>query len=170
MKKVLIIGSGGAGKSTFARRLSQIIGIEVIHLDKFYWQPNWVRVAEEDWAKTLESLMAKDAWLMDGNYSRTMEMRFQACDTIIFLDIPRTVCLYRVLKRRLIYRRTNRPDVAQGCNEKIDTEFLSWIWNYPKRNKPFIEAKLQQFANEKTIIRLESKREVERFLAKLEAN
>ncbi len=170
MKKILVIGSGGAGKSTFSRRLSELTGIEIIHLDQLYWQPNWGRVTEEDWAKTVETLIAKDSWIMDGNYSRTMEIRFAACDTIIFLDIPRLICLYRVIKRRLKYRRTNRPDMAQGCREKIDAEFLGWIWNYPKRNKLIIEDKLKRFANGKTIIRLKSKREVAEFLMKFQIN
>ena len=163
MKRVLVIGSGGAGKTTFSKRLSELTGIAVIHLDAFYWQPNWTKSADEDWKKMLAALLEKDSWIMDGNYTKTMEMRLQAADTIIFLDISRLICAWRVTKRFLIYRQKTRPDMAQGCNEKLDLEFLEWIWNFPKINKPPIEEKLRRFENKKTIIRLTSKREIEAF-------
>ena len=101
---------------------------------------------------------------MDGNFGGTMDLRLAACDTAILLDLPRLVCLYRVLKRRLKYHRTNRPDMTRGCYEKIDYEFLKWIWDYPKKNKPKVEEKLKRFEYEKKIIRLKSNRDVENFL------
>ncbi len=164
MQKILIIGSGGAGKSTFARRLGAITGIEVIHLDKLYWQPNWIQPPKDEWRKTVEANLKKESWIMDGNFGGTIDLRLTACDTAILLDLPRTVCLYRVLKRRLTYRGTNRPDMSEGCHEKVDSEFLQWIWNYPKKNKPLMMEKLKQFENEKTIVQLKFKREVENFL------
>ena len=164
MKKILVIGSGGAGKSTFSRRLSEKIGIEVFHLDKLYWRAGWIEPLKDEWQKTVETLLKQSEWIMDGNFGGTMEMRLAACDTAIFLDLPRTVCLYRILKRWLKYRNTNRPDMTEGCNEKVDWEFLGWIWGYPKKNKPAVEAKFKRFENDKTIIRLKSKSEVEAFL------
>lgn len=168
MKRIMIIGSGGAGKSTFSRRLGALTGIEVFHLDKLHWKPGWIEPPEEEWLKTIEGVIEKDEWILDGNYGGTTDKRMAKSDTVIFLDFPRTVCIYRVLKRRLKYRGTNRPDMTEGCNEKIDAEFLSWIWNYPKTKKPEIEEKLKKFENEKNIVRLKSKREVENFLATLE--
>jgi len=169
MKKILVIGSGGAGKSTFAKRLGEITGIEVIHLDRLHWRAGWVEPPKDEWRKTVETLLKQSEWIMDGNFGGTMEMRLAACDTAVFLDLPRTVCLYRILKRWLKYRNTNRPDMTEGCNEKIDWEFLGWIWSYPKKNKPAVEAKLKGFEAEKTIIRLKSKAEVEDLLTKLQA-
>jgi adenylate kinase family enzyme len=164
MNRVLIIGSGGAGKSTLARRLGEATGIEVVHLDRLHWQSGWVEPPKAEWHKTVEKAIAKERWIMDGNYGGTMEMRLAACDTVIFLDFPRAVCLYRVLKRRLTYRNTNRPDMAEGCHEKIDLDFLNWVWTFPTRAKSGIEERLKRFEREKTIIRLGSKREVEDFL------
>lgn len=169
MKKILIIGSGGAGKSTLARRLGEATGIEVVHLDKLHWQPGWVEPPKAEWHKTVEKAIAKESWIMDGNYGGTMEIRLAACDTVIFLDFPRAVCLYRVIKRRLIYRNTNRPDMGAGCNEKIDLDFLNWVWTFPARAKAGIEERLKRFERDKTIIRLGSKREVEAFLTKIRA-
>lgn len=165
MKKILIIGSGGAGKSTFSRRLSELTGIEVFHLDKLHWKPDWVEPSKDEWRKTVENLVEKDSWILDGNFGGTIDLRLKKCDTAILLDVPRTICFYRVLKRRLKYRGTNRPDMTEGCNEKVDLEFLGWIWNYPKKNKPQIEEKLKRYETEKCVIRLRSKRETENFFA-----
>jgi adenylate kinase family enzyme len=165
MKKVLVIGSSGAGKSTFARRLGEKTGLPVVHLDVLYWKPNWVGTEDDEWKKKVEEALQGDAWIIDGNFSGTMELRIPACDTVIFLDFPRVLCVYRILKRVVLYRKGKRPDMAKGCDEKFDWEFTKWVWNYPNRSKPKVEALLKRFENEKTIIRLKSKREVENFFA-----
>jgi adenylate kinase family enzyme len=92
-----------------------------------------------------------------------MEMRLAKCDTVIFLDMPRAVCVYRILKRVSLYRKGSRPDMADGCDEKFDWEFVKWTWNYPTRSKPKVEALLKKIKNEKTIICLKSKKEMENF-------
>ncbi|HEX8735667.1 MAG TPA: DNA topology modulation protein [Pyrinomonadaceae bacterium] len=168
MKKILVIGSSGAGKSTFARLLGEKTGLEVIHLDKLYWKPNWVETTDKDeWKATVQKALDGDAWIMDGNYSGTLEMRLEKCDTVIFLDMPRALCVYRILKRLAFHRPGARPDMTEGCDERFDREFIKfieWTWNYPSRSKPKVEALLKRCENEKTIIRLKSKREVENFL------
>jgi adenylate kinase family enzyme len=163
MKKILIIGSGGAGKSTFAKRLHEAIGVEVIHLDKIFWRPNWVETPKDEWAKTIENLLKKDSWIMDGNFGGTMEMRIAASDTVVFLDLPRTICVRQAFKRFLSYKGTNRPDMTEGCKEKFDYEFFKWLWNFPAQAKPEIEALLKQSEDTKEIIRLTSKKEIENF-------
>lgn len=165
MKRIVIIGSGGAGKSTLSRRLGEILNIEVLHLDKLYWQAGWIEPPKDEWQKSVAALLGKDSWIMDGNFGGTMEMRFTACDTAIFLDLPRLICLYRVLKRRLTYLRTNRPDMTEGCREKINREFLNWIWNFEKTTKPKIEERLRRIENEKLVIRLRSAKDVEKFVS-----
>lgn len=167
MKKILIIGSGGAGKSTLARRLGEITGIEVVHLDRIYWRTGWREPSNEEWQEILENELKKDEWIMDGNFGGTMELRLAACDAAIFLELPRAVCVYRVVKRRLKHRNTNRPDMSEGCSEKIDLKFISWIWSFPKKKKPQIDQTLKRFESEKTIIRLKTQSEVEKFLINL---
>jgi adenylate kinase family enzyme len=164
MKRILIIGSGGAGKSTLARRLGEKTGIDVIHLDQLYWKPGWVETDKAEWAEIVRRETEKESWIMDGNFGGTFDLRAAACDTIIYLQFPRLLCLYRVLKRRLTYRGTHRPDVAAGCDEKMDLEFLLWIWNYPKKAKYRKEPVLKKLEGEKKIIRLRSNAEVENFL------
>ena len=162
MKRIIIIGSGGAGKSTLARRLGEVTGIEVIHLDSLFWRPNWTPTPEEEWSEIVASLVKRDSWIMDGNFGGTREIRMAACDTIIWLDTPRRVCLYRALKRLVTYRNRTRPDMAVGCNEKFDWEFFKWIWNYPKR----IPRLKEQFARygDKRLIIIRSKGEMEQML------
>ena len=171
MKKVLVIGSSGAGKSTFSRRLHEATGLPLIHLDKLYWKPNWVEPIDKiEWRQNLAGHLTSDEWIVDGNYSSTLEMRLAVCDTVIFLDFPHYICSWRVLKRVALYRKGGRPDMAEGCHEKFDWEFLKLTWNYPKRSKPNVEALLKRFEREKNIIRLRSNREVEKFFINLQTN
>src|SRR5437870_13094901 len=131
MKRILVIGSGGAGKSYLARCLGENLGIDVIHLDRLYWQPNWTEPSKEDWRATVEKILGAEEWIIDGNFGGTMEMRIAAADTVIFLDLPRIVCIWRLLKRWMTYRKSSRPDMAMGCDEKIDLDLLKWVWRYP---------------------------------------
>lgn len=167
MKKVLVTGSGDAGKSTFARRLGKATNIKVVHLDQLYFKPDWVKSSKEDWGAKVAEIISRETWILDGNYSGTMEMRMAACDTVIFLDLPRLICVSRILKRAAVYYRRNRPDMAAGCYERFDAEFVRRVWNYPQQSKPKIEVVLRRFAAEKTIIRLKSKRAVEDFFREI---
>ena len=169
MNKVLVIGSGGSGKSTFSKRLNEILGIGVIHLDTLYWKPGWIETPKSEWGERVEELLNQDSWIMDGNYSGTLDIRLEACDTVIFLDIARTVCLWRVLKRLLMYRRGNRLDMAQGCEERFSLQFMIWIWNYPKRTRPKVLRLLEENSQGKNVIRLRTQDEGDRFLARVRA-
>jgi adenylate kinase family enzyme len=164
MKKVLVIGSGGAGKSTFARELGTLLDIDVIHLDALYWHPGWVETPRTEWRKVIEGLVRRDAWIIDGNYSNTLDFRLEACDTVIFLDMARFICLWRVLARAILYRGRVRPDMAEGCRERLDLEFICWVWGYKRRTRPQIIEILRQSAQSKQVIWLRSRAEVKRFL------
>ena len=164
MKRVLVIGSGGSGKSTFASRLGELLNIEVKHLDQLYWRPGWQEPPKEEWLEQVKELTSGDSWIVDGNYGGTLEARIQRCDTIIFLDLPRLVCLWRIAKRRLLYRNRSRPDMAEGCNEKLDLEFVSWVWGYSRRSRPKVVKLLREHSETKQIIWLRSRADVRRFL------
>ena len=164
MKKIMLIGSGGSGKSTLARQLGQRLGISVHHLDSLLWRADWQAVPCEEQQRIQTDLISRDDWIIDGNYGGTMDLRLNASDTIIFLDLPRTTCVYRILKRSIRYRHQARPDMAAGCPEKIDFAFLKWVWRYPDEQRPDIQARLAQAAATKTIIVLKSRKEVRRFL------
>jgi adenylate kinase family enzyme len=170
MKKVLIIGSGGSGKSTLARQLGELLEIEVKHLDKLFWQPGWTEPSKDEWLNKVKEISTEDAWVMDGNFGGTLEVRMQRCDTIVFLDLPRAVCLWRILKRRLLYHKRSRPDMAEGCNEKLDPEFVRWVWSYPRQSRPKVVKLLREHAENKKIIWLTSRADVRRFLEWITTN
>lgn len=167
MRRVLVIGSGGSGKSTFATRLGELLHLEVHHLDKFFWRPGWVETPRDEWAKTVTELIDRDSWIMDGNYSGTLDLRIQKCDTIVFLDLSRWLCLWRIMWRVLQYRKERRPDMAAGCPEKLDPEFVRWVWNYPRESKPKVMKLLAEHSESKQIVWLRSRAEVKNFLATL---
>lgn len=168
MKKILVIGPGGAGKSTFATRLGQLLRLEVIHLDVLYWKAGWVEPAKAEWAAAIERLVDREAWVMDGNYSGTLQTRLRACDALVFLDLPRRTCIWRVLRRAIRYRKATRPDMAQGCPEHLNLAFLVWIWNYRRRTRPKILNLLAIERGNRAIIWLRSRAEVTQYLTQLE--
>jgi adenylate kinase family enzyme len=165
VKRVMIIGSGGAGKSTLARALGARLGIQVVHLDAHFWKPGWVPTPRDEWLELQRELMQSETWIMDGNYGGTMDARLALADTVIFLDLPRLTCLTRALQRRVQYHGRSRPDIAPGCPEKIDLEFLRWIWGFPRTKRPGILKKLKAaHAEGAHVIQLRSPRDVTRFL------
>jgi len=144
-ERILIIGSSGAGKSTLARALARHLDLPLIHLDRHYWQPGWVPMAEASWAAEVERLIALPAWVMDGNYNATMPQRMARADAIVHMDFPRRVCLGRIARRIVTTYGQVREDMAPGCPEQIDWEFLQWVWNFPRRSRPKNLALLQGF-------------------------
>ena len=151
----------------FANRLGALLEIPVLHLDRFYWRSGWNETPKDQWLQTVDGLLQRDAWIMDGNYSGTLAMRVDACDTVVFLDLSRLLCVWRVLKRALIYRNNVRPDMAEGCREKLNLEFISWVWNYSSRSRPKIVEVLTSNLERKKIVWLKSPYEVENFLVNL---
>ena len=137
MKRIVIFGYSGCGKSTLARRLGEILDIEPTHMDALHWLPNWVESSVEYKTERLKPILKRDRWIVDGNYRRVLwKERLDGADTIIFLDFNRFLCLYRVIKRRIMYSGRTRPDMGEGCKEKIDFEFIKWVlWDGRKKKK-----------------------------------
>lgn len=164
MKRVLVFGNGGSGKSTLSVTLGDLLHLPVIHLDKYFWQPNWIATPVDDWDIIVESFSDSEEWIIDGNYSRTMNTRIQRADLIIFLDMPNMLCLYRIFKRRIKYNRKTRPDMNEECTEKLDLEFIKWVWNFKKRNRAKILDKLEVASKTKRIIILKNRKQVNEFI------
>jgi adenylate kinase family enzyme len=131
-RRVLILGPSGAGKSTLAVELGSRLGLPVIHLDAHFWQAGWVESERVDFAARVDRLADQPSWVMDGNYSYTLEHRLERADQVIYVQATRWRCLANVTRRWLTHRGTQRPDMADGCPEKIDLEFVRWIlWVQP---------------------------------------
>ena len=166
MKRVIIIGCGGAGKSTLARQLGERTGIPVVHLDRLFWKPGWEERPPEEFDPIIQREMEKDTWIMDGNFNRTLPERIKCCDTVIYLDFSRVACLLGVLKRVLTTYGTVRPDMGEGCPERIDFEFLKWVWNYNRDKRERNYRLLNEAEHAETIV-LKNRRAVKMFLNEL---
>lgn len=128
MKKIIVAGvSAGAGKSTFARKLSEKLEIPVHHLDAYYWKAGWVERDTAEFKTIQHHLVAEETWIIEGNYGSSMDIRLKEADTFIYLELPLRVCVYRALKRWITNYGKTRPDMAEGCPEKMDMEFLKFI-------------------------------------------
>jgi adenylate kinase family enzyme len=165
VKRILVIGTGGSGKTTVARRLAQRTGLPLIHLDALYWQPGWQPTPPEDWRAKVQTLISRDVWIIDGNYGGTLDARLEACDTVVFLDLPRLVCLWRVLKRLLRHVGRVRPELPPGCRERLSWEFLAWIWTYPSRRRSDILRRLTALDRRKRVVMLRSSTAIDAFVA-----
>jgi len=164
MERVAIIGSGGAGKSTLARALGARLNLPVYHLDQVFWQPGWKALPRAEWIEQHDALCAKPRWILDGNYGSTMDHRLACCDAVVFLDISRWRCMYRVLRRRLRYAGRTRPDMSPDCPERVPWDFVQWILAYPHTRRPAILQKLNVLRDEKAIYHVQSPSEVNHFL------
>ena len=164
MERIIIIGCGGSGKSTLARALGEKTGLPVVHLDQIYWSPgDWKHLEPEEFDGLLARELEKPQWIMDGNFNRTLETRLQYCDTVIWLDYNRLVCVIGWLQRLLRFRGKSRPDMGPGCGEKFDPEFLAWIWTFNGKLRPKYQTLLQSQKGKKILI-FKNRRRLKRWL------
>ncbi len=163
----MIIGCSGAGKSTLARRLSAAMEIPVVHLDRLYWLPGWKNRSREEFDALLRQELARDAWIMDGNFDRTLELRLARADGVLHLDFGRLACEWGVIRRVLSTYGRVRPDMGDGCPERFDWEFMKWIWNFSDQDGAKARNVLCRHP-EVQVLTLRSRREVNRFLKELE--
>lgn len=168
MKKIVIIGSPGAGKSTLARELGDILKIEVIHLDRYFWEPAWKEKPRENRRQILRELVQKDHWIIEGTYLDTSDIRLNAADTVIFLDMPNWLCFWRVLNRYFKYHRKPRVDLPEGCRERLRVHYLLKILGFPLVKRRGLYEWLSEFECEKSVYALYSSHKVKEFLWKLE--
>ena len=171
MQRIVILGNSGSGKSTLARALGQRLGLPVVHLDRLFWEPDWVEADTTLFRQRVREAVAGDAWVCEGNYSRkTFDLRLPTADLIIWLDTPRHTCIRRVILRSALNRpRADKPD---GCNEKLDREFLKflhYVWHFDRVTRPSTEAVRLAVAPQVPVVHLRDRDEVAGFLRDLAA-
>lgn len=166
MKRILIIGSNGAGKSTFSFALAEKLNFPLVHLDQLYWRGSWEVTPREEFRQAVESEAKKDAWIIEGNSLRTMDLRLPYADTVFWFEFPPPVCLKNILHREWRYRGVARPDMPEGCISRVDPEFLKYAWTFNRKNRARIQELLQQ-APHVRVIRFTSRRQVQKYLKSL---
>ena len=169
MQRILVLGPSGSGKSTLARKLGAITGLPVVHLDQLYWEPGWVQAPKDVYLERLRQALAQDRWIIDGNNSSTLDLRLPRADRIILLDRSRLACLARVALRVATTWGVVRADMAAGCPEKFDFEFLKYIWTFPTRHWPKTLSAIDRHGAGDRTITLRSDAETAAFLAALQA-
>lgn len=170
MRRVLILGNAGAGKSTLAKRLAARIGAPVVHLDAYFWQPGWQPTPRDQWGERVVALAEQESWIMDGNYAATLAVRLSRADTVVVLDLPRAQCLYRVVRRGLRERGQWRSDMAIGCREQLpDRAFLRWIWRFPADELRPMLREIETSDARARQVTLRSSSDIARFLASANA-
>lgn len=158
MKKVIVIGCPGSGKSWFSRALHDKTGIPLYHLDLMYWRADRTTVDKVVFRERLRSTIEKEEWIIDGNYGSTMEMRMEACDTVFFLDYPVEVCLSGMEERR----GKPRPDMP-WVEDEMDEEFIAFIKNYSTDSRPQVMELLGRYSD-KNIVIFKTRAEADAFL------
>ena len=138
MQRVLVMGSSGSGKSTFARRLSEMVGAPFVSLDALYWKPGWVASDNAEFGERVAEVAEQPQWVMDGNYTRygEGELRREISDTVIWFDLPRRTCMLGIMRRIAGSYGRVRPEMAEGCPERIDFEFFRYVWAYRAQQRP----------------------------------
>lgn len=167
----MILGSAGAGKTSLAVDLARRTALPVVHLDVLFWREGWVPAPRQEARRALAAAIARDRWILDGNFLHEVESgsdaRFARADAVIFLDISRTTCLWRVLTRRVRDRDRARADLPEGCSEGFDLALLQWIWRYPADDRPRVLELLARLDERVAGHHLRSRADVERFLSGL---
>lgn len=162
MKRVIIIGCPGSGKSTFARRLHDITGIPLYHLDMMYWNADRTTVDKKVFLERLQNAMRDAEWIIDGNYASTMEMRIKECDTVFFLDYPSDICLSGITER-IGKKRSDMPWIEK---DNMDEEFIDFVKKYNSESRPDVVKLLEEYSS-KSITVFASREESEKYLLSL---
>ena len=160
MRQVIIIGSPGAGKSTFARKLRDLTGLPLYHLDRIWHKPDRTTITKPEFNERLAEILAQDEWIIDGNYKRTIEMRLAACDTVFLMDYPVDVCLAGVQERVGVWH-----DDLPWVEEILDEEFRQWVEDFPNEQLPEIYRLIEQYREDRKVVILHSREEADAYLA-----
>ena len=167
MKRIALLGPAGAGKSWIGRQLAGLLGVPVIHLDRLYWKPGWVRPSDDEWRERQRALLAGEGWIIDGNYNETLLLRVERAETVIFLDSPWWLCASRAFVRGL---RKPVGEMPEGCEDSVNRRLRDeWggvgrIWRNRRSDPEYARSEILRHGSHTTVHVLRSRREARAFL------
>lgn len=165
MRRIAVMGSPGSGKTRFAVRLGDMTGVPVVHLDRLNWRPGWREAPMEVYRSAHDAAVARDRWIIDGDYSRHFGERLRRADTIVLFALPTRLTLFRIAKRVLLLRGEVRPDMPEGCPERWDWAFMHWVWRWRRHRLPAIRAAIGAQGADARLVEVHSKGDGETALA-----
>jgi adenylate kinase family enzyme len=169
VQRVLVLGPGGAGKSVLSRELAGVTGLPLVHLDREFWAPGWVKPADDAWRQRIDELLAGDSWIVDGTHVDTLDYRLSRADGVVLLDYSRWLAVRGVTQRLLTAAGRRRADLAPGCRNRLDRDYASWVWRYHRETRPQVSAALERHADHVETITLRNRRHAQRWLRSLRA-
>ena len=165
MRRIIVIGSQGRGKTSLSRNLGRKLGLPVVHLDVLYWRPGWTPSDRPGFRTRVTQAIAGDAWVVDGSFSGlAFDLALARADTLIVIDRPRWLCQWRILWRSAFDRDTTRPDLPEGCPEQFDWKLMREAWRYDVDRRPAIEVERVKYGGHVAIVRLTSDWQIENFV------
>lgn len=170
MRRIIVVGCPGSGKTTLALKLGVKLGIPVTHLDTLYWRADWQPSDNASFRERVGEAIGNDHWIADGSFSGlAFDLTLARADTLIVIERPRWLCLRRVVWRSLFQRDvTRRPDLPVGCPEKLDWNLVKDVWHYNGKRRPRIESERSKFGQHVAIVTLNSDREIDEYLSGLD--
>jgi adenylate kinase family enzyme len=166
MERILVMGSSGSGKSTFAHRLSAITGIPVVSLDALFWKPGWVESDGREFAQRVSDAANHPRWIMDGNFiSHAGDLRRNLADAVIWFDLPTRTCMTGIVTRIAGSYGRVRPEMAPGCPERIDPEFFNYVWTYRRSQRPKLLRYFEELRPDQALICFTKRAQADQYLA-----
>ena len=163
MQRILVIGSNGAGKSTFSFRLSEKTKLPLVHIDQIYWRGCWNVTPEDEFDRIVQAEAEKPAWIIEGNNLRSLPQRLERADTVFWFEFPPPLCVLNILRREWEYRGKVRPDMPDQCVSRWDLAFLKMVWAFNKKNHDRIQMLLGQHSH-LNVIRFTNYRQIKRYM------
>jgi adenylate kinase family enzyme len=170
MRRIIVVGSQGSGKTSLSRNLGRRLGLPVVHLDVLYWQPGWQPSDTASFRVRVTEAISREAWVVDGSFSGlAFDLTLARADLLVVIDRPRWLCQWRILWRSAFDRDTTRPDLPEGCPEQFDWKLMKEAWRYEVERAPVIEAERVQYGPDVPVVRLRRDRDIANFLCSVSA-
>jgi len=166
-RRILVLGSSGSGKTHFSVRLAETLGLDVIHLDAHFWRPDSRPRPDEEWREIVSKLVQREAWIMDGTYERSLDLRIPRAEAIILLECPPDRCLARVIERQSNAKQQPRPDLPAGYREQLDENHRLYVQRYPEVTRPAVLASIRRYGPDTPVATLAAPEAIDPFLTEL---